>query len=143
MHCEELMTPLPTCCQREHTLSEVAVMMKRDDVGAIPVIEGDARRLVGVVTDRDIVVKAVADGLDPTSTPVSTVMATDLVCCGLDDDVERALDLMTVHQIRRIPVVNGSGEVAGIISQADVATRLHDPEETATVVEAISQPEEA
>lgn len=143
MTCEELMTPLPTCCLADNTLTEVASMMKRDDVGAIPVIKDEARQLVGVITDRDIVVKAVADGLDPAQTAVSSVMSPDPVCCALDDEVETALELMTSHQIRRVPVVNEQREVVGIISQADVATRLQDPEETAQVVEAISQDESA
>jgi CBS domain-containing protein len=115
--------------------------MKRDDVGAIPVVDGDAMTLVGLVTDRDIVVKAVADGLDPAQTHVQAIMTSDLVCCRREDPVESALDLMTAHQIRRVPVVNERDEVVGIIAQADVATRLQDASETAQVVEAISQPE--
>jgi CBS domain-containing protein len=139
MTCQELMTSMPTCCQGNHTLTEVATMMKRDDVGAIPVTDGDASTLVGVVTDRDIVIKAVAEGLDPAQTAVASVMSEDPVCCSQDDPVERALDLMTIHQIRRIPVIGTQGEIVGIISQADVAIRLRDPEETGEVVEAISQ----
>jgi CBS domain-containing protein len=143
MKCEDLMTPLPTCCQANHSLSDVAQMMKRDDVGAVPVVKGDALELVGLVTDRDIVVKAIADGLDPVQTTVETVMSTRLVSCSRDDAVETALDLMTTNQIRRIPVVNDRYEVVGIIAQADVATRLGDPDETAQVVEAISKDEAA
>jgi CBS domain-containing protein len=141
MVCQELMTPLPTTCQPDHTLAEVSAMMKRDDVGAIPVVEDGSTRLLGLVTDRDIVVKAVADGLDPAQTAVSEVMSTDLVSCRVDEPVERALDLMTSYQIRRVPIVDAKGDVVGIISQADVATRLNEPEETGQVVEAISQPD--
>lgn len=143
MTCQELMTPMPTCCLADNTLTEVASMMKRDDVGAIPVIRDDGRELLGVVTDRDIVVKAVADGLDPAQTAVSSVMSPDPICCDVDDEVDTALELMTSHQIRRVPVINDRREVVGIISQADVATRLQDPQETAEVVEAISQDENA
>ena len=124
MTCLELMTPMPTCCQGEHTLADVATMMKRDNVGAIPVTEGDAMTLVGLITDRDIVVKAIAEGMNPASTAVSAIMSTDLVCCKQDDSSDRALDLMATNQIRRIPVVNDRGELVGIIAQADVATRL-------------------
>src|SRR5262245_59155075 len=102
--CQELMTPLPTCCQPEHTLEEVAVMMKRQDVGAIPVVQGDGSRLVGVVTDRDIVVKAIAEGQAPSQTSVNDVMSADPIFCNQNDPVDAALDLMTVHQIRRIPI---------------------------------------
>lgn len=141
MTCEELMTPRPTCCQVDHTLEEAAEMMKRDNVGAIPVVDLDDLTLIGVLTDRDIAVKAVAEGLDPRHVAVSSVMTPDPVCCEVDEPIENALDRMSEFQVRRLPVVNRRREVLGIISQADIATRLGRARETAEVVEAISTPE--
>ena len=141
MTCEELMTPRPTCCQVDHTLEEAAEMMKREDVGAIPVVDLDDLTLMGVLTDRDIAVKAVAEGLDPRQVTVSSVMTPDPVCCEVDEPIDRALDRMSEFQVRRLPVVNRRREVVGIISQADVATRLGRAKETGEVVEAISIPD--
>lgn len=140
MTCEELMTPRPTCCQGDHTLEEAAELMRREDVGLIPVVEGERLDLVGVLTDRDIAVKAVAQGLDPRQVTVATIMTTDPVSCDLAEPIETALDRMAAHQVRRVPVLNAEGEVVGIISQADVATRLGRVSDTAEIVEAISQP---
>ena len=116
-------------------------MMRRDDVGAIPVVDHDDLTLLGVLTDRDIAVKAVAEGLDPKSVTVASVMTPDPVCCTADEPVEAALDRMSEFQVRRMPVVNHRREVLGIISQADVATRLGRARETGEVVEAISTSE--
>lgn len=140
MTCEELMTPRPTCCQGDHTLEDAAALMKREDVGLIPVVEGEGLGLIGVLTDRDIAVKAVAEGLDPRQVAVASIMTAEPICCDVDDSIETALDRMAAKQIRRLPVVNAQGEVVGIISQADVATRLGRATETGEVVEAISQP---
>ena len=93
-----------------------------------------------MLTDRDIAVKAVAEGLDPRQVAVASIMTTEPICCEVEDDIETALDRMAAKQVRRMPVVNADGEVVGIISQADVATRLGRASETAEVVEAISQP---
>ena len=114
--------------------------MKREKVGSIPVIENEqTKKLVGIVTDRDIALRIVAEGLDAKSTKVEIVMTRDVVTCHVEDDVQKALDSMSDHQLRRIPVVDGDNKIVGIIAQADVATRINQPEKTAEMVKEISQ----
>jgi CBS domain-containing protein len=136
----ELMTPSPTCCQPQHTIVEVAEIMKREDVGLVPVVEGPSNKLIGVLTDRDIVMKVVADGRDPRATAVSEVMTTGPIACQEHDSVETVMQQMASHQVRRIPIVDKDGAVVGIVAQADIATRLAQPRETGEVVQAISEP---
>jgi len=139
MTCGELMTPSPTCCQPEHTVVDVAEIMKREDVGLVPVVD-ESSKLIGVLTDRDIVMKVVADGRDPRGTAVSEVMTTDPSSCQEHDSVETVMQQMAAHQVRRIPIVDSDGTIVGIVSQADVATRLASPRDTGEVVQAISEP---
>jgi CBS domain-containing protein len=143
MTCEEIMTPLPTCCSPDQTSVEAAELMKRQDVGLIPVTDGRSTKLVGVVTDRDIALKVVAAGRAPKSTAVSEIMTTDPACCRPHEPIEAAVELMARRQVRRVPIVDNSGAIVGIVSQADVATRLANPKETGEVVQAISEPASA
>jgi CBS domain-containing protein len=114
--------------------------MKRENIGPIPVIENEqSRKLVGIVTDRDLALKIVAEGRDPKSTKVEAVMTRKVVTCRADEDVQKALDAMSEHQLRRIPVVDNENRILGIIAQADVATRINQPEKTAAMVKGISQ----
>lgn len=139
--CGELMTEKPDCCIPDDTAAQVAQMMKSDDVGSIPVVaDPQSNKLVGIVTDRDLALAIVADGRDPRSTRVADVMTQNPVTCRPDDDVQHALQAMAEHQVRRIPVVADGDRLVGIIAQADVATRMHMPEQTASVVEQISHP---
>jgi CBS domain-containing protein len=138
--CREVMTREPACCQPTDTLVRVAQTMKSEDVGAIPIVEGSSRQLVGMVTDRDIVVKALASGRSPEQTAVREVMSTDLVTCREDEEVSSAVSRMAERQVRRIPVVDRDGSLTGIIAQADVATRVHKDTTTGELVEAISEP---
>lgn len=140
MTCEEIMTPSPTCCGPEHTAVDVAELMLRDDVGLVPVVENDTTKLIGVITDRDLAIKVVAAGLDPRNTAVSEIMTADPVCCRPTESVEAVVELMSKRQIRRVPIVDSRGAIVGIVAQADIATRLADPKETAEVVQAISEP---
>ncbi len=141
MTCGELMTPAPTCCQPEHTITEVAETMQREDVGLVPVIEPDHSKLIGVLTDRDIVLKVVAAERDPRGTAVSEVMTSGPIACQEQDSIETVMQQMAAHQIRRMPIVDQAGSIVGIIAQADLATRLSNPRETGEVVQAISEPE--
>jgi CBS domain-containing protein len=139
--CNDVMTPDPTCVSAEDTVRTAAEIMKIEDVGAVPVVEDAvSKRLVGIVTDRDIVLNVVAEGRDLGSTRVEDVMSRNPVTCRGDEDVANAFDRMSTHQVRRIPVVDGKDRVVGIISQADIATRVDLPEKTANVLENISQP---
>ena len=141
MHkCEAVMTKNPVSCQANDLASEAALLMKRENIGSIPVIENEqSRKLIGIVTDRDLALKVVAEGRDPKFTKVSEVMTKEVVTCHSDDDLQKALDAMSEHQLRRIPIVDKDDRIVGIIAQADVATRQDSPEKTAAVVKDISQ----
>lgn len=142
--CREVMTKDPTCCVPSDTASRAAQVMKSEDVGPVPVVEDlRTKKLIGIVTDRDLAIKVVAEGRDSTRTVVGDVMTRELVTCRADDDLEKALDAMAEHQVRRIPVLNGGERIVGIIAQADIATRVEEPETTAEVVEEISKPSPA
>lgn len=141
MNAAELMTPAPTCCQPQHTVVEVAEIMQREDVGLVPVVEEGSNKLIGVLTDRDIVIDVVAAERDPAATAVSEVMTTDPIACQEQDSIESVMQQMAAHQVRRIPIVDSQGAIVGIVSQADIATRLANPRETGEVVQAISEPE--
>jgi CBS domain-containing protein len=133
--CRDIMTKNVRTATRDASLREVAVMMRDGDMGAVPIIDG--ARLVGVVTDRDIVVRAVSDGKGPDS-PVSEAMTTELFTVKPDDFVFQAVRLMGDKQVRRVPVVNDDGSLAGIIAMADVALEMEDQQEIAETMEEIS-----
>jgi CBS domain-containing protein len=134
------MTKDPVCCLPNDSVAKAAELMKSEDIGSIPVIDNEqTRKLVGIVTDRDLALKIVAEGLDAKSTKVETVMTRKVVTCLADDDLQKALDAMAEHQLRRIPVVDDDNKILGIIAQADVATRVDEPEKTAEMVKEISQ----
>jgi len=138
--CNEVMTKNPVCCLPSDMVSKVAQLMKSDDIGPVPIVENEqTRKLVGIITDRDLAVKIVAEGRDPKSTRAEEVMTRKVVTCHADDDLQKALDAMSGHQLRRIPVVDDNKKVLGIISQADVATRTNQPDKTAEVVREISK----
>ena len=138
--CNEVMTKDPVCCLPDDSVAKAAELMERENIGSIPVIENEqSRRLVGIVTDRDLALKIVAGELDAKSTTVETVMTHPVVTCHADDELQKALDSMAEHQLRRIPVVDNGNKIVGIIAQADVATRGDQPEKTAEVVKEISQ----
>jgi len=122
-------------------VSDVAQLMKAEDIGPVLIVDDshDGKRLVGIVTDRDLAIKVVGEGRDPKSTRVEDVMTDSLVTCRADDDVENAMRAMAQNQLRRIPVVDDNGQLVGIISQADLATRLNEPQSTAEVVKEISR----
>lgn len=138
--CSEVMTKNPVCCLPTDMVVDVAELMKGGNIGSIPVIENEqTKKLIGIVTDRDLALKVVAKGIDAKSTRVETVMTRKLVTCLADDDLQKALDAMAEHQLRRIPVVDADNKIVGIIAQADVATRIDQPEKTAEMVKEISQ----
>lgn len=136
----EVMTKDPICCLPLHTVAAAAELMKSGNIGSIPVIEDErTQKLVGIVTDRDLALKVVAERRDVNATNVEAVMTRQMVTCRADDDMQKAMDAMAEHQLRRIPVVDDDNRIVGIIAQADVATRVDQPEKTAKMVKEISQ----
>ena len=135
MRCSEIMTRDVKTATRDMPLREVAVMMREGDVGSVPVVEGG--KLVGILTDRDIVVRAIADGKDA-SAPVSDAMTAEIFSVKPDDFVFEAIRIMGDRQVRRIPVVADSGNLAGIIAIADIALEMEDEREIAETLEEIS-----
>ena len=132
----EAMTSNPRGVEISTPIIEAARLMKSEDVGSLPVLEGE--RLVGMVTDRDIVLRVVAEGKDPQASTVGEVASKDLVTVDPQQDLDEALRLMAQHQVRRLPVVEEDGRLVGILAQADVAVAGQDAK-TGQVVEEISR----
>lgn len=140
-NCAAVMTRNPVCCLPGDMVFKVAHLMKRDNIGSVPVIENDeSQNLVGIITDRDLAMTVVGEGRDPGSTRVESVMSRTMVTLHPEDDLQKALGAMSAHQIRRIVIVDVNNKLLGIISQADIATRLNLLEITGKIVKDISQP---
>jgi CBS domain-containing protein len=135
LRCSEIMTRNVRTATPGMTLREVSEMMREGDMGAVPVVEAGV--LVGLITDRDIVIRAIADGRE-SSVPVAEVMTKELFTVGPDDFAFEAIRLMGDKQVRRIPVINADGELNGIIAMADVALETEDEREIAETLEEIS-----
>jgi CBS domain-containing protein len=135
IRCRDIMTASVTTATPAMSLLQVAGLMRDGDMGSIPVVE--AGKLVGIVTDRDIVVRAVAAGLESTS-PIAEAMTKEVFSVKPEDFAFEAIRLMGDRQVRRVPVVNESGELAGIIAMADVALEMEDEREIAEALEEIS-----
>src|SRR5881398_1517790 len=133
---QKLMTSNPCSIDSDKSVAYAAKMMRDEDVGLAPIVEGD--RLVGTLTDRDIAIRVVAEGRDPQSTPVREVASKDLVTVDPQQDLDEALRLMAQHQVRRLPVVEEDGRLVGVVAQADVA-RHGDDTKTGQVVQEISE----
>jgi CBS domain-containing protein len=138
MKIKDVMTRDVETVRPDQTLQEAATKMKALDVGPMPVTEGD--RLVGVLTDRDIVVRGVAEGRDARTTKVRDAMTSDVVSCREDDDVKDAANKMKDRQIRRIVVVDGQQRVSGIVSLGDIAVDTGDEKMSGRVLEEVSKP---
>jgi CBS domain-containing protein len=138
--CNEVMTKKPVCCLPDDLATDAAELMKNEHVGSIPIVEDQqTRKLVGIVTDRDLTIRIVAEGLDAKSTKVESIMTRNVVTCNAEDDLQKAVDTMSKHQLRRIPVVDEDHKILGIIAQADVAMHFDHPKRTAAMVKEISQ----
>jgi len=137
MKVRDLMTADPATLAPDATLGEAATLMKQEDCGSIPIV--DNGRLVGIVTDRDIVIRAIAAGKDPRSTRVSEVMSADPVTIGSDDDAREAETLMADRQIRRLPVCD-DGKLAGILVIGQLARRERDEDRVGETLKEISEP---
>lgn len=132
----DLMTENPGSLESSSNVVEAARLMRDEDAGIIPVVEGE--KLVGTVTDRDIALRVVAEGKSPESTTVGEIASRELVTIDPQQDLDEALRLMARHQVRRLPVVEEDGKLVGIVAQADVALHASD-EQTGDVVEDISK----
>src|SRR3954464_12964633 len=132
----DLMSSNPCSIDSDKSIAHAAKMMRDEDVGLAPIVEGD--RLVGTVTDRDIAIRVVAEGKDPESTKVKEIASTDLVTVAPQQGLDEALRLMAQHQVRRLPVVEEDGRLVGVVAQADVA-RNADDSRTGELVEQISK----
>jgi CBS domain-containing protein len=140
MRVEEVMTKSPACCTPDTNLRDVARMMVEYDCGCIPVLEGDKKRKpVGVVTDRDICCRVVAEGRNPLDLTARDCMSSQCVTVTPETSIEECCDLMESNQVRRVPVVDSSGACCGIVAQADIARRASE-RRTAEVVREVSQP---
>jgi CBS domain-containing protein len=131
----EVMTSEICSIDADKPVAYAAKMMKDENVGFAPIVEGD--RLVGTVTDRDIAVKAVAAGMDPQTTLVREIAETNIVTVAPDQDLDEALQLMASHQVRRLPVVEQGLRLVGVVAQADVAKEAK-PKKVGEMVEDIS-----
>lgn len=136
----EAMTPDVVRVTPDVSLMEAARTMKDLDIGPLPVCEGD--RLLGMVTDRDITVRATAEGRDPRETPVSDIMTMDVVCCHEADDIRAAAKLMQDAQLRRLLVVNDDGRLVGIVSLGDLVLQTGDEKLAGRTLEKVSEPSE-
>ena len=132
----DLMTKNPRSVESGSTVMEAARLMRDEDAGLIPVVEGE--KLVGTVTDRDIAIRVVAEGKSPESITVGEIASRELVTIGPQQDLDEALRLMARHQIRRLPVVEEDGRLVGIVAQADIARNASDAK-TGDLVEDISK----
>ena len=143
MRARDIMTRDPQCCRREDTARRAAEVMRDKDCGVVPIID-DARRVIGIVTDRDLAIRAIAAGKTP-DTKLSELMTPMAKVCSADDDLRDVERKMAELQVRRIPIVDAGGRCLGIISQADIARAAStdnsvSEQEIALVLEQISEP---
>jgi CBS domain-containing protein len=139
--CKDVMTKNPIGCLPDDSVVKAAQLMKDKDIGSVLVVEDEeTRKLVGIVTDRDLALEIVAEGRDPQVTKVQDVMTYNVVTCRAEDSVQEVMDVMAEYQLRRMPVVDHEDRVVGIIAQADVARHTDPPEKTGEVIRGISQP---
>ncbi|HVR16400.1 MAG TPA: CBS domain-containing protein [Candidatus Limnocylindrales bacterium] len=140
MELRDIMTRNVEVVNGNASLKEAATKMKTLDVGLIPVCDGD--RVKGLLTDRDITIRATANGRDPSKTKVNEVMSTDIAYCLEDQAVDEAVILMEARQIRRLPILNQDKQLVGIVSLADIAVHVGDRDLTGETLEEISEPAE-
>jgi CBS domain-containing protein len=140
-NCKEVMTPNPCCCISSDKVDMAAQIMRAEDIGAVPIIESvQDRKVIGIITDRDITLKVVAEGRNPKNVLLNEIMTSKPVTCRFDESLQNLLQAMAQYQVRRIPVVDHQNRIVGIITQADVATRSEELERTAEVIKKISRP---
>ena len=141
MKAREIMTKNPSTVTPDTRLQEAARLMKSENVGLVPVVEGkDSGNLVGVVTDRDIAIRIVAEGRDPSNVSVRDVMSSNVRTCGENDSVDDVMEVMGSEQVRRVPIVDERGSLVGIVAQADIVREARNDRKAERTVEQISEP---
>ncbi len=139
--CRDIMSKDPACCLAGESTAKAAQVMRDRNVGILPIVrDRQDKDLIGVVTDRDLALKVVAEGRDPNHTIIASVMSHPPIVCSPDDAYQKTLRTMERLQIRRVPVVDYAGRLLGMVSQADIALRVPDARETAEMVREISRP---
>lgn len=138
MQLRDIMTHDVQVIPPEASLKDAAREMKSQDVGALPVCRND--KLIGLITDRDIAVRAIAEGKNPDACCVSEAMTPGLIYCYEDDDVQKAMNLMEQRQIRRLPVMDHNQRLVGVVSLGDLATRQQNDRISGQVLQQVSQP---
>lgn len=133
----DFMTSNPACVSEQDTIRDAAKIMAREDVGVVPVVNGN--KIIGLITDRDIVVRLVAEGKDPASAHVNEAMSKNIRSLRENASVNDALQLMRSEQIRRVPVVNNNNELVGIVSIGDIAADRRQTEQVGKAMEEISE----
>lgn len=140
MKIQDIMTRDPRSVTPETSAREAARIMKDEGVGIVPVVDQASRRLIGVITDRDIALRIVAEGRN-SDTPVRDVMSSSkLATCKPDEDIDSAMEMMASEQVRRIPIVDERGSLVGIVAQADIVRKAGDDKKAEQTVERISEP---
>ncbi len=133
---KDAMTANPRTIEQDGTVVDAARIMRDEDTGIVPIVEGE--RLMGTITDRDITIRVVAEGKSPESTKVVEIASREIVTIDPQQDVDEALRLMARHQVRRLPVVEEDGRLVGIVAQADIAEHANE-KQTGKMVEEISK----
>jgi len=141
MKAQDIMSKDPICVTPDTSLADAARLMKDENIGVVPVVDAESsRRLIGILTDRDIAIRAVAEGRDGATTSVGHIMTADVRTSTPSDSVNDVMELMGREQVRRVPVVDDRGALVGIIAQADIVLEAKDDKRAEKTVEQISQP---
>lgn len=136
-HVRDVMTPNPECVSERDSIRDAARIMKDQDTGVVPVVDG--KKVIGLITDRDIVVRGIAEGRDVSNASVNELMTKNVRSVKEDTPLNEVLDLMSSAEIRRVPVVNGNDELVGIVSLGDIASNTNQDNRVGKAVEDISQ----
>jgi CBS domain-containing protein len=139
MQVQEIMTTVFKAIPASDSIHHAALIMRDEDVGMLPVITNDGI-LLGTVTDRDIVIRGLAELKHAEALVVEDVMTPGIVCCDADDDIQTLADMMEKNQVRRVIVVSGENKVVGVVSLGDIALKTHDKDLGGEVLEMISRP---
>lgn len=137
---EEIMTPTVEVIRSDASLQEAAIKMRDLNIGSLPVCDGN--QLQGMITDRDIAVRAIAENRNPVHTQVKEIMTTDLYYCFQDQPLQEAAGMMQRHQIRRLPIVNHDKKLVGIIALGDISVDVENPKLAAATLDHILEPAE-